>query len=82
MAAGGPGDHPLSDILNFNMEVYGEKCDNLIRQISRYVDINTMYEMIDWFDNSHLRDTEKFEIMLKDVLQELEQKAKSNGFEI
>ena len=31
MAAGVPGDHPLSDIVTFNTKVYGEECDTLIR---------------------------------------------------
>jgi len=48
MAAGGPGDHPLKDILHFQMNVYDEECDNLIRELSKYVPENILYQSIDW----------------------------------
>jgi len=48
MAAGGPGDHPLKDILHFEMNVYDEECDNLIRELSKYVPENILYQSIDW----------------------------------
>jgi hypothetical protein len=35
MANGKPGDHPLTDILNWDREVYGSEPDDLIRQIVR-----------------------------------------------
>lgn len=44
MAAGGPGDHPLSDILDYNLEVYGRECDDLIREISKYASQEDMLE--------------------------------------
>ena len=30
MTAGGPGDHPLSDVLNYGVEVYGADTDALL----------------------------------------------------
>lgn len=33
MANGKPGDHPITDILNWKMEVYGPEADDLVRQI-------------------------------------------------
>jgi len=48
MAAGGPGDHPLKDILHFEMNVYDAECDNLIRELAQYVPENVLYESIDW----------------------------------
>lgn len=35
MANGKPGDHPLTDILNWKTEVFGPEADNLIREIVR-----------------------------------------------
>jgi len=48
MAAGGPGDHPLKDILHFDMNVYDAECDNLIRELAKYVPENILYQSIDW----------------------------------
>ncbi|MDB9954025.1 hypothetical protein OAD49_00500 [Flavobacteriaceae bacterium] len=35
VVAGGPGDHPLNDILHYNLDVYCKECDALIRDISK-----------------------------------------------
>jgi hypothetical protein len=34
MANGKPEDHPLTDILGYKIEVYGQEADDLIRKIS------------------------------------------------
>ena len=34
MSAGGPGDHPLTDIINHEMDVYGREADDLLRNSS------------------------------------------------
>lgn len=34
MAAGGPGDHPLSDIVFHRLEVFGEPIDGLVRRLA------------------------------------------------
>lgn len=49
MAAGGPGDHPLKDILHFDMHVFDDECDAIIRELSTYMSENDMYDSIDWF---------------------------------
>jgi len=83
MAAGGPGDHPLTDIINFKLNVYSEECDELIRQISKYVSINQLYEMFNWFDNFYITELQliEFEITLKLKLAELIKNAEDNGWE-
>ena len=83
MAAGGPGDHPLTDILNFNLDVYNKECDGLIRRISKFVSIKNLYEMFDWFDNfSATEDQLKaFEEKLSIKLNELRAMAEYNGWE-
>jgi len=35
MAAGGPGDHPLSDVLNYGIEVYGVDADKLLEKLGQ-----------------------------------------------
>ncbi|WP_162127670.1 hypothetical protein [Flavobacterium phycosphaerae] len=84
MAAGGPGDHPLTDIVNFNLKVYNSECDELVREISKLVSRHELYEMFDWFDNFSATEIqlEKFKIELKDKLEKLKEKAKSNGWEV
>ena len=66
MAAGGPGDHPLKDILHFEMNVYDEECDNLIRELSKYVPENILYQSIDWSTAFNINET-----VLKDLKIEL-----------
>jgi|688.fasta_scaffold354716_2 hypothetical protein len=83
MAAGGPGDHPLTDIINFNLNVYNKECDELIRQISKYTSINQLYEMFNWFDNFYITELQlkEFETTLKLRLDELIKNAEDNGWE-
>jgi len=84
MAAGGPGDHPLTDIVNFNLKVYNKECDELITEISKLVSMNELYEMFDWFDNFSATESqlENFEVELKEKLEKLKVNAKNNGWEV
>jgi hypothetical protein len=47
MAAGGPQDHPLTDILFYKIEVYGTEADELIRKIAA---LCSRRELLDWWD--------------------------------
>lgn len=84
MAAGGQGDHPLTDIVKFNREVYNPACDELIRQITKLVSMDRLYEMFPWID--YLMSTEsqylKFERILKETREQLIIEAIKNGWEI
>ena len=44
MAAGGPGDHPVSDIISWGRQVYGDPADELIREIARLCSQRELYE--------------------------------------
>jgi len=44
MPAGGPGDHPLSDIVTWGFAHYGEDTDALIRKIARLCSRRELYE--------------------------------------
>jgi len=84
MAAGGPGDHPLTDIVRFNLEVYNENCDKLVREISKLVSLHELYELFDWFDNFSATEQQltNFENELNIKLNELKLRAQKNGYEI
>ena len=69
MAAGGPGDHPLKDILHFGMNVYDAECDNLIIELAKYIPENVLYESIDWSTAFNIN-----EAVLKELKKELLEK--------
>ena len=73
MAAGGPGDHPLSDILNFGHLVYNEKCDELVKELSKHFSGYELIVMFDWFEpyTATEKQLEGFEKLLKDKLEEV-----------
>ena len=84
MAAGGPGDHPLMDIINYNLEAYNKRFDELISEISKFVSSDRLSEMFDW--NEHIsiskEQLKEFEITLEKKLSELKEQAIENGWEI
>lgn len=47
MANGRPGDHPLTDLLLHNQEVYGEPADDLIKKISK---LASRRELVEWWE--------------------------------
>lgn len=73
MAAGGPGDHPLSDILNFDHPVYNEQCDELVKELSKYFSGYDLLLMFDWFEPYSATESElgEFEKILKNKLKEV-----------
>jgi hypothetical protein len=65
MAAGGPGDHPLKDILHFNMNVYDRECDTIIRELSKYISEDELYESIDWFSTFSMNESQLDDFKVK-----------------
>ncbi len=61
MAAGGPCDHPLSDILTHGFDVYTAECDEMIRKLAKIVNSQELYEMFDWPDNFSASEEDKLE---------------------
>ena len=47
MANGKPHDHPLTDILKYNLETYGAEADELIRKIS---ELSSRRELDEWWE--------------------------------
>jgi hypothetical protein len=49
MANGKPKDHPLTDILVHNLQVYGPEADDLIRKIAG---LSSRGELDDWWQRA------------------------------
>jgi uroporphyrinogen-III synthase len=47
MTNGKPGDHPLTDILCYGIQVYGPDVDDLVRQVAALSDDRGMRELGD-----------------------------------
>jgi hypothetical protein len=82
MAAGGPGDHPLSDALDFKLKVYGEECDQLINEMSKYASREEMLGAFDWFNEEYLRNLSKFALILRSALEKMIDDRKARGWEV
>ncbi len=81
MAAGGPNDHPLTDILNYNIETYGKEADELLTKLQPLMSQNELYEWwekeIGWESSS-----EKALQEIKKQFSIANKRAKENGWEI
>ena len=77
---GKPNDHPLTDILNHNLEVYGREADDLIRRIS---DLSSPRELDDWWQNEIGWKAEPDDVLRKARLcyEELLKRARESGWE-
>lgn len=47
MVAGGPGDHPLIDVLNNDIEVYGVETDKLLKRLGELLSKRELDEFWD-----------------------------------
>ncbi len=80
MAAGGPGDHPITDLLHWNLRVYGSVPDQEFRQLASLL---SRRELDEWWSNSI-----GWEITTSDAAEKIHAKllwaqarAKENGWE-
>ncbi|MDF0716795.1 hypothetical protein PY092_11585 [Muricauda sp. 334s03] len=65
MPAGGPLDHPLSDILTHGLNVYTPECDRMIRELNKIVSRKELFEMFDWLDDLSASESDKLEFEKK-----------------
>ena len=81
MAAGGPGDHPLTDILNFRLPVYGTEADDIIRQLDQLMGRQRLGT---WFEENRLWSMPPNDVLKKvSVTRDQELKrAKAAGWEV
>jgi hypothetical protein len=81
MANGKRHDHPLTDILHFDLPVYGEQTDDMIRKIAGLCsrrELNEWWEReIGWTGNKELA-LNKAQLQLDSLLQ----RAKQSGWEM
>ena len=82
MPNGKPGDHPLTDILNYGQTVYGPEIDDLVRKIASFA---SRRELDEWWtaDIGWLPTIGTDEIMRRARLKltELEDRARQGGWE-
>ena len=86
MANGKPGDHPLTDIVNYNANVYSGKAADLIREIVKLSDDKARRGLgnLLWEEYHPLNhpNVQKLEAYLLDLRDTLLKEAKDRGFEI
>lgn len=59
----------MKDILHFNMHVFDDECDAIIRELSTYLSENALYDSIDWFSTFSMTQSQ-----LDDFKEKLSQK--------
>ncbi len=79
MTMGGPGDHPISDILHFNLPRYSSKIDNLIKEIAKYLPEYSIDTLMNWFSPPPL---DEMEAILSQKLKELRASAQKDGWDV
>jgi len=80
MAAGGPGDHPLSDVINYDIEVYGEEADALLKKLESLMSRRELWEW--WGKEIGWACTPQDALnKIKDQLLAAELRARNSGWE-
>ena len=79
MAMGGPGDHPITDIVSYNLPVFSSKIDSLIREIDKYLPWYRMANLMNWFSPPPL---DEMEAILTKKLEELKKEAQNRGWDL
>lgn len=59
----------MKDILHFNMHVFDDECDAIIRELSTCMSENALYDSIDWFSTFSMTQSQ-----LDDFKEKLSQK--------
>jgi hypothetical protein len=75
---GKPGDHPLTDILSYKLEVYGQEADELIRKIG---ELTSPRELDEWWEREIGWSDDRALVLRKARARylELKQRAKESG---
>ena len=81
MAAGGPVDHPLTDVINYDIETYGKEVDDLLKKLSSLMSIR---ELREWWENEIGWECKPETALLKiqDQYFIAQERAKNSGWEI
>ena len=76
---GKPGDHPITDILDHSLAVYGEPTDSNIRKLSKLMDY---HRLRDWFECLKRDKSEDIPTEVEKKLAESLKEAKARGWEV
>ena len=81
MANGKPQDHPLTDILNYELDVYGAEADDLIRKIDK---LCSRRELDEWWEREIGWSPDRATILGKAQIryQQLLERARDSGWEM
>ncbi len=80
MSAGGPNDHPISDILNYGLEVYGKETDENFKALAALLSKKELED----FWSAEIGWQSSKENAANSILQKLDwakQRAKNSGWE-
>jgi len=80
MPAGGPHDHPVTDLLIYKIEVYGTEADELIRKIAA---VCSRRELYDWWEREISWSADRGLVLQKAKVRfdELSKRAKDGDWE-
>ena len=81
MAGGGPGDHPLFDVINYNIETYGKEADELLKKL---VPLMSDQELWKWWDEKIGWECDPATALIK-IKQQYDvslERAKKSGWEL
>ena len=81
MPAGGPGDHPISDIVTFKLPRYGPEADELILKISA---LSSRRELYQWWEKEIGWTAKPNETLRRAKIRyaEVTERAKKSGWEL
>ena len=79
MGSGGPGDHPVTDIVSYPLPVYSPAADALIRDIAQLVPTYRLHELMDGWSPPPI---DEFTAKLRSLRDELRRNAQARGWEV
>jgi hypothetical protein len=81
MAAGGPGDHPLTDVINYDIEVYGKEADELLKKLEPLMSRRELWE---WWEKEIGWECDPPNALnkIKEQFSVAESRARNSGWEI
>ena len=79
MASGGPGDHPLTDILHYKLPVFSAEIDALVVEVAKYLPPDRLDKLVNWFSPPK---PDEFRNLLDSLATDLKADARSRGWEV
>jgi hypothetical protein len=73
------GDHPLTDILVYNLTVFGDDIDAVVKKLSRLMPGPELEALINWFQPPP---RPRMKQILEDILNRKQKEARERGWEL